>query len=128
MFQPSLRSLLAIVGVCAITLAAYRVLAVNASTVGFAYVLLVLIVASTWGFVEAAVSSVAATLALNYFFLPPIGTLTIADPENWVALFSFLTTSLIASRVSATAKRRTLDALEQNKTWSASIRLAAQFC
>ena len=33
--------------------------------------------------------SVAATLAYNYFFLPPTGTFTIADPQNWVALVHF---------------------------------------
>ncbi len=89
--------------------------AVNATTVGFAYVLFILIVASTWGFWEAAVSSFLATLLFNYFFFPPVGTFTIADPQNWIALFSFLTTSLIASRVSATAKRRTLEAIERQQ-------------
>ena len=29
-------------------------------------------------------------LALNFYFLPPIGTFTIADPQNWVALLAFL--------------------------------------
>ena len=45
-------------------------------------------------------ASIAATLTFNFFFLPPVGSFTIADPQNWVALFSFLTTSLIASRLS----------------------------
>ncbi len=66
-------------------------------------------------FIEALLASIAATLAFNFFFLPPIGRLTIADPQNWVALFSFLATSLIASRLSAEAKRRTLDALERKQ-------------
>ena len=34
--------------------------------------------------------SVVAMLAFNYYFLPPVGTLTVADPQNWVALFAFL--------------------------------------
>jgi two-component system sensor histidine kinase KdpD len=67
------------------------------------------------GFFEAAVSSVAATLPFNFFFLPPIGTFTIADPQNWVALFSFLASALIASRLSTMAKQRALDALERQK-------------
>jgi two-component system sensor histidine kinase KdpD len=90
-------------------------ISVNATTVGFAYLLYVLSIASTWGFFEAAVSSVAATLLLNYFFLPPTGTLTIADPQNWVALFSFLATSLIASQLSTKARRRELDAVERRR-------------
>ncbi len=106
--------LLSLGGVAGVTLAT-RVAAVNGTTVGFAYLLLVLVIASGWGFVEAAVASVAATLAFNFFFLPPVGTFTIADPQNWVALFSFLTTSLIASRLSAKAKRRALDAIERKQ-------------
>jgi len=101
------------VAVAGVTFVAYRVIPVNATTVGFAYLLLVLLIASTWGFPEAAVSSLFATLVFNFFFLPPIGTFTIADPQNWVALFSFLTTALIASRLSTKAKRRALAALER---------------
>jgi two-component system, OmpR family, sensor histidine kinase KdpD len=54
-----------------VTCVAYRVIPVNATTVGFAYLLLILIVASTWGFLEAALASVLATLVFNFFFLPP---------------------------------------------------------
>ncbi len=98
-----------------VTFVAHGVIRVNATTVGFAYLLLVLIIASTWGFLEAALSSILATLVFNFFFLPPVGTFTIADPQNWIALFSFLATSLIASRLSAKAKARALDATERQK-------------
>jgi two-component system, OmpR family, sensor histidine kinase KdpD len=109
------RSLLALAGVAAVTFAGYRVIPVNATTAGFAYLLLVLVLASTWGFVEAAVASVAATLTFNFFFLPPVGTFTIGDPQNVVAFFSFLTTSLIAGRLSAIAKRTALNTLERQR-------------
>ena len=102
-------------GVALVTIGARSVVPVNATTVGFAYLLLVLIVASTWGLLEAVAVSVVATFAYNLFFLPPYGTLTIADPHNWVALFSFLATALIASRLSHQAKRRALDALARQK-------------
>lgn len=102
-------------GVAIITVVAYRLVPTNATTVGFAYLLLVLVIASTWGFTEAALASFASTLTFNFFFLPPVGTFTIADPQNWVALFSFLTTSLIASRLSDKAKRRALDAIEHQQ-------------
>jgi two-component system sensor histidine kinase KdpD len=88
---------------------------VNATTIGFAYLLLVLILATVWGYVEALLASIAATLAFNLFFLPPVGRLTIDDPQNYVALFSFLTTSLVASRLSTKAKRRALDAMSRQK-------------
>jgi two-component system sensor histidine kinase KdpD len=98
-----------------ITWVAYSIIPVNATTVGFAYLLLVLLIASTWGFSEAALASVASTAVFNFFFFDPKLTFTIADPQNWVALFSFLATALIASRLSIKAKRRALDAIERQK-------------
>jgi len=113
MVRRTLRTLTALVSVAMLTFVAYRVISVNAATVGFLYLLLVLVVASAWGIVEASLASVGSTLAYNFFFLPPIGTFTIADPDNWVALSSFLTTALIASRLSAKAKRRALEAVDR---------------
>ena len=92
-----------------------HLLPVNATTVGFSYLLLVLVIATVWGFIEASLSSVAATLTFNFFFLPPVGRFTIADPQNWVALFSFLATSLIASRLSTEARQRALDAMARQQ-------------
>jgi two-component system, OmpR family, sensor histidine kinase KdpD len=109
------RVMVALSGVVLVTYVAYRAIPVNATTVGFAYLLLILIVASTWGFLEAALASVLATLVFNFFFLPPVGTFTIADPQNWVALSSFLATSLIASRLSAKAKTRASEAVERQR-------------
>ena len=110
-----LRILLALVGVALLTWACYSFLPVNATTAGFAYLLLVLIIATVWGFFEASIASITATLTLNFFFFPPVGRLTIADPQNRVALFSFLATSLVASRLSREAKRRTFDALARQQ-------------
>jgi two-component system, OmpR family, sensor histidine kinase KdpD len=110
----AIRILLSFTGLAALTFAAHAI-PFNAIAAGFAYLLLVLIVASTWGFIEASILSVAATLALNFFFLPPIGTFNIANTQNWVALFTFLTTSLIASRLSTMAKQQALDAMERRR-------------
>jgi two-component system sensor histidine kinase KdpD len=69
------------------------------TTVALAMLLLVLLLAGNWGLRYAVGASVAATLLFNYFFLPPIGTLTIADTRNWVALFAFLGTAIYASHL-----------------------------
>ena len=111
----AVRVLFALSGVVVVTYVCYRLIPVNATTVGFAYLLLILIVASTSGFLEAAVSSLLATLLFNFFFLPPVGTFTVADPQNWVALFSFLAVSLIASRLSSMAKARASEAIERQR-------------
>jgi two-component system sensor histidine kinase KdpD len=112
--QHPIRILLSLSCLGALTFLAH-LFPVNAITVGCAYLLLVLIVASTWGFIEAFILSITATLTFNFFFFPPVGTFNIAETQNWVALSTFLTTSLIASRLSTKAKRRALDAIERQK-------------
>jgi two-component system sensor histidine kinase KdpD len=72
--------------------------------------LAVLVVAARWALAEALITSVVAVLCLNYFFLPPTHSLTIADPQNWVALFAFFVTSVTASKLSANARRRAAEA------------------
>jgi two-component system sensor histidine kinase KdpD len=83
----------------------------NATTVSMTFLLVVLVVAATSRLWVAVLTSIASVLSFNFFFLPPLGTLTIADPHNWVALFAFLAVSLIASNLSAVARARTQEAV-----------------
>src|SRR5690349_20736176 len=99
-----------IANVAALTFIFFRLIAVNSTTVALAFVLTVLAIATRWGLAEAILSSVVAVFCFNFFFLPPIGTLTIADPQNWVALVTFLITAIVASQLSANAKRREREA------------------
>src|SRR5665213_356040 len=82
-----------------------RAFQVNQTTVALTFLLAILTISASWGFAVSAFMSVAAMLAFNYYFLPPFRTLTIADPQNWIALFTFLATALIASQLSARARR-----------------------
>ena len=109
------RVLISLAVLAVLTFTAYRIFGVNTTTAGFIYLLLVLVIASIWGFIEASILSIAATLTFNYFFFPPVGTFNIADPHNWVSLFSFLGTALITSRLSTKAKRKALDAIERQQ-------------
>src|SRR2546423_13388611 len=59
----------------------------------------------------AMTSAVVGALAFNFFFLPPVGTFTIADPQNWIALVAFLAVSLVATNLSAVARARTQEAV-----------------
>src|SRR5262245_21240063 len=71
------------VGVVAlITFLYLQLLEVNPTTVALCYLVAILLLATFWGIVEATVASVAAVLCFNFFFLPPVGTLTIADHQN----------------------------------------------
>jgi two-component system sensor histidine kinase KdpD len=83
----------------------------NATTIALSLLLIVLVVAATSRLWAAVTASIAAMLCFNYFFLPPVGTLTIADPQNWVALFTFLAVSLVASHLSTLARTRAEEAL-----------------
>jgi len=85
---------------------------VNPTTVGFTFLLAILVVSANWGLRYALLMAVVATLAYNYFFLPPLLHFTIADPQNWVALVVFLITALIASQLSERARR---EALQSNQ-------------
>jgi len=87
----------------------------NATTVALTFLLAVLIVSANWGFWYAAVLAVYSTLAFNFFFLPPFGTFTIADPQNWVALFAFLATAVIAGQLSERARREALTAIQRRR-------------
>jgi two-component system sensor histidine kinase KdpD len=111
----ALRLLVSLTGVASVTYIAFALIPHNPTTVGFAYLLLVLLIASAWGLAEATLASVAATLAYDLFFLPPVGKFSISDPQNWVAFFGFLATALITSRLSARVKKQALDAMERQR-------------
>lgn len=91
--------------VAAITAFYFRVVHANSTTVGFTFLLAVLVISANWGLRYAIYLAVLATLAYNFFFLPPILTFTISDSQNWVALVAFLVTAVIASQLSERARR-----------------------
>jgi two-component system sensor histidine kinase KdpD len=83
---------------------------VNSTTVALAFILVVLFVATGWGSRPAVLASLLGVVCFNFFYLPPVGGLSIDDPDNWVALFSFLLTAVTAGQLSASAKRRAEEA------------------
>jgi len=103
------------IGTIAVVSAVFRRLPLSPTTVALTFLLVVLGVASRWGLTIATTTAIVATLAFNYFFLPPIGTFTIADPQNWVALLAFLISAILASRLSERARRETLNATRRRK-------------
>jgi two-component system sensor histidine kinase KdpD len=97
--------------IIAAILALYRtLLPVNNTTVALTLLLAILGMSAGWGLAEATVASLAAVVGFNYWFLPPVGTLTIQDPQNWVALLAFLVTAVTASQLSAHGRRRAAEA------------------
>lgn len=84
---------------------------VNHTTVALVFLLIVLGTATLARLRIAIVVSLMAMLALNFFFLPPVGTFTIVDPQNWIGLFVFLGVAVIASNLSAAAQDRAREAI-----------------
>jgi two-component system, OmpR family, sensor histidine kinase KdpD len=101
----SLHFAAALTAVVAITFVYRRLVIVNNTTVALSFLLAVLVAATFSGLAVGVFTSLAAVLAFNYFFLPPFGTFTIADPQNWVALFAFLMSALIASHLAAKERK-----------------------
>jgi len=88
---------------------------VNPTTVALTLLLLVLFLAARWGLRYAVATSVAATLGYNFYFLPPIGTFTIGDPQNWLGIFVFLTVAVVGSRLSERAREEAADARRRQR-------------
>ncbi len=94
----------------------YRHIAqVNPTTVALTYLLLVLAISAIWRLRYAVFTAIVATTCFNFFFLPPYGTFTIADPQNWVALFAFLLTAVIASHLAERAHRQADNANQRRR-------------
>jgi two-component system sensor histidine kinase KdpD len=105
---------LACAAVIILVVAAYRrVTAINPTTVALTLLVAVLIFSAAWGLRYAVFLAVFATLALNYYFLPPVGTFRIAETQNWVALLSFLAAAVIASQLSERARNEALHATQR---------------
>jgi two-component system sensor histidine kinase KdpD len=100
----ALASVGAIAGLTAICFSWLR--ATNPTTVALSFLMVVLFAAASSRLWVAVAASVAAALAFDFFFLPPVGTLNISDPQDWMAFFAFIIVSLVASHLSSVARAR----------------------
>jgi two-component system, OmpR family, sensor histidine kinase KdpD len=87
----------------------------NTTTIALTFLLAVLVISAYWGFWYAAGLAVLSALAFNFYFLPPTGTLTIADPQNWIALTAFLATAIIAGQLSDRVRREAVHANQRRR-------------
>ena len=96
------RTLGCLAGLLAVALATFCAfqLHLNLSASSSLFFLIVVVVAVVWGFWEASVTSLVAVNCLNYFFVPPVLTWRVSDPQDWVALANFEIAALIVSWLS----------------------------
>jgi two-component system sensor histidine kinase KdpD len=78
------------------------------------FLVLVVVVALVGGFLPAVLAAIIGSLLLNYYFIPPVHKLTIAQANNALALVVFVAVGLLVSSVVDTAARRTKQAARAN--------------
>jgi two-component system, OmpR family, sensor histidine kinase KdpD len=122
----AVRYTLVVAAIGVITTVAFR-LHVNPTTVALMFLVTVLLTSAYWGLRYAVVVAVGATAAFNFFFLPPLGAFTIADPQNWVALFAFLVTALVASNLAERARSEAEGAKQRRLEVERLFGLSQQF-
>lgn len=87
-----------------ITGIAYK-LRFNLSSATSVHLLLVTVIATRWGFLEASVVSLLSVGCLDYFFTEPLFQLYVTDSQDWVALLTFESVALVVSRLSNQLRR-----------------------
>jgi two-component system sensor histidine kinase KdpD len=82
----------------------------DVTNVALVFLTAVLIGAVLEGLGPSLLACFVAVLSYNFFFLPPLYTFTIADPDNVVALFFFMVVAIIASNLAARVRGQALSA------------------
>ncbi|MES1199739.1 MAG: sensor histidine kinase KdpD [Pseudomonadota bacterium] len=85
-------------------------------SVDLVFLTAILGVAVRLGLWPSLTASIAASLAYNFFFLPPLYTFTIADPRNVAAVVVFTAAGIVVSNVAARARTQALRAMERART------------
>lgn len=127
--QHLLMSLMCVGLVTAVLLSLDYKLALN--LIPIAYLIPVIIAATQWGIWPATLASIAGTAAADFFFLPPLYTFEVDDPQEAVDLMLFLVVALVSSNLASRLRRET-EALRQREKeiqqlYEFSRRLAACF-
>jgi two-component system sensor histidine kinase KdpD len=89
---------------------------IGLQSISLVFLMAVLASAIAWGLLPALFGSLLSVLTFNFFFLPPLYTLTIADPENVVALFFFALVAVIVSNLTAATRTQMVSARARAKT------------
>jgi two-component system, OmpR family, sensor histidine kinase KdpD len=79
-------------------------------SLGVVYLPAILLISIVWGLRLGLLASLASAVAFNYFQLPPLHRLAIADEENWIALIAFVIVAAISSTVAGLARAQALEA------------------
>jgi signal transduction histidine kinase len=73
-------------------------------SLGIVYLLGIVLVASVWGLWLGMAMAVVSTFVLDYFLIPPVGSLTLDKAEDWTVLVVFIAVTLLAGSISKLAR------------------------
>ncbi len=88
------------------------------------YLVLTIATAMLGGLRPALCAAVLSSLAINWFFTPPVGTLTIYDPENAAAVALFVLVAAAVSFVVHRSARRAAEAIAAQQESTALAELS----
>ncbi|HET6523969.1 sensor histidine kinase KdpD [Sphingopyxis sp.] len=75
--------------------------ALDLGNIALLYLIPVMFAAATFGLRAGLFAGLASSLAYNFFFLPPTGTLTVNNPENVVSILVLLGVAVVTSQFAA---------------------------
>jgi two-component system sensor histidine kinase KdpD len=87
---------------------------INLTSDTLAFLVAVIVVALTGGFLPAVIAAVIASLLLNYYFTPPVHSWTISQANNALALGVFIAVGLVTSWIVDTTARKSNQAARAN--------------
>ena len=111
---PLLPCLLSLAGVCGCTWVCFH-LGQPLASVGFLYLVFVVLAAVYGGFWQATLLSVISVACLDYFFDDPIFSFSVGRVSNWVELGVFEFTALVITQLSNRAQLRALEAVSERR-------------
>lgn len=91
---------------------------------GVVYMLGVLVISTYYGLWLGLLTSVASTAAFNFFHVPPTGTFSVANGENWVALAVFFAVAAIASSLAEQSRGRAREAERRRREANLAVQAA----
>src|SRR6201996_801007 len=113
--RPYLMALL-IVAVGLVAAAFVQPLFGGIENVDLVFLTAVVAVAVRYGLWPSILASIASSLCYNFFFMPPIYTFTITDPNNVVAFFFFMLIAILVSNVAARVRSQADTAIGRIRT------------
>jgi len=88
-----------VAGITALASTLFHIL--DLGNVALLYLLPVMVAATLFGMRTGLFAGLASSLAYNFFFLPPTGTLTVSNPENVISILVLLGVAIVTSQLTA---------------------------